>query len=197
MEKNFETELPENYRQVKVVDAKNKKTVIIFSILSFVPLLIIMPIVFLTCGELELTSPGEFAVKLFIFAFACIAYIILHELTHGLVYKIMTRQKLTFGFTLTVAFCGVPNIYTYRKTMMWAVIMPFVVFSVVFGGAMIAGAFLDKLTYILSALLFSIHVGGCVGDLYVFALTLFKYRDKRLLLRDTGPAQYFYMPDDK
>ena len=43
-----------------------------------------------------------------------VLYMVLHELTHGLFYKIFTHEKLKFGMTLTVAYCGIPRIYTKK-----------------------------------------------------------------------------------
>ena len=37
------------------------------------------------------------------------------------------------------------------------------------------------------------HVGGCVGDLWVTYYLLFKYRDKKMIVNDTGPKQTFYI----
>ena len=58
-----------------------------------------------------------------IFIAAMLLYIVLHELTHGIAYKLTTGRKLTFGFTLSVAYCGVPDIYVYRKAAMTAPIL--------------------------------------------------------------------------
>jgi hypothetical protein len=69
---------------------------------------------------------------LFGFIFLAIIYVILHELTHGLLYKILTKQKLTFGLTLSVAFCGVPHIYVNKKTALLSVLAPFVVYNIIF-----------------------------------------------------------------
>ncbi|MCQ2122483.1 MAG: DUF3267 domain-containing protein, partial [Fibrobacter sp.] len=68
-----------------------------------------------------------------VFALAAVmlVYIVLHELVHGAVYKLLTGQKLTFGFKASVAYCGVPDIYVYRRTALAALLAPFVVFDIV------------------------------------------------------------------
>ncbi|MBR5044032.1 MAG: hypothetical protein IKX66_01680, partial [Clostridia bacterium] len=43
--------------------------------------------------------------------------------------------------------------------------------------------------------LFAFHFGGCVGDLYDTVLLLFRLKGK-LLMRDTGPMQTFYILSD-
>ena len=193
---NFCAELPQDYEQVKVIDAKNNKKFIIamnaaailmtlavgfFAILLRFGLPIDMESVF--------SGPTELLVADVVFLVSMVAYVILHELTHGIVYKVMTGQKLTFGLTLTVAFCGVPNIYVNRKTALVAVLAPFVLFSVIFIPLI---AFLPDPYALAAALVFAIHFGGCAGDLYDAILMIFGMKGQ-LLMRDTGPVQTFYL----
>ena len=122
---------------------------------------------------------------------ALAAYIVLHELTHGAVYKLFTREKLTFGVTLSVAFCGVPHIYVKKRAALTSVIMPFLVFGVVFGLPLFF--IKTKLLFYAVALLFTLHIAGCTGDLWVTGLLLFRYRGRDVLMNDTGPRQTFYV----
>ena len=46
--------------------------------------------------------------------------------------KIFTKQKLTYGFSLTYAYCGVPNIYVRKKEAIIACLAPLVIFSIIF-----------------------------------------------------------------
>lgn len=195
MNKHFETDLPEGYKEVYSINAKDTKTAVIFTLLSVVPLVIFLPIALILIvnnGGFPKHTFIFFEVSLLVSAAILIAYIVLHELTHGIVYKLFTKQKLTFGLTLTCAYCGVPNVYVYRKTAICALIMPFAVFSVIFLAATIALFFIDKLLFLFSVFIFSIHLGGCVGDLYDLMLYMFKFKDKSTLMRDTGPEQTFY-----
>lgn len=191
--KSFETDLPEGYREVYTVDAKSAKTSLLLTLASFV-LTVAAFAVFLPILPLDFDLENGFWYyysRLLITLGAMVVYLILHELTHGVVYKIMTKQKLKFGMTLTVAFCGVPDIYVYRKTALLALLAPFVVFSVVLIGIiLLLPEPIDKL---FAAFLFSIHFGGCVGDLYDTLLYLFKFRSPDTLMRDTGPKQTFYL----
>ena len=122
---------------------------------------------------------------------AMLLYIILHELVHGIAYKLTTRCKLTFGLTLTVAYCGVPEIYVYRKTALISLLAPFLLFLPVFGTPifLLENAW-DK---IYAAFLLGLHIGGCTGDLYDTYLYLFKFRSPDTLMRDIGPKQTFYI----
>ncbi|MDE6242125.1 MAG: DUF3267 domain-containing protein [Anaeroplasmataceae bacterium] len=195
MSKNYEEILPEGYNEIFHIDAKEKKTGLILTlfslILTLIPLAILLPIYFCT-KKFEFEFSYRTSLYLLGLAVAMILYMVLHELVHGIAYKALTKQKLTFGISWSCAYCGVPNIYVYRKASMIALIAPFTVFGLLFGGLVIWFYFLDGTLFLLMSLLFSIHVGGCIGDLYMFTLFLFKYKDKTLLMRDTGPEQFLY-----
>lgn len=196
MNKNFEFELPEGYKEVKVIDAKDKKTSIIFALLTTViafALIAIFEFIIIKINGIDDINES-LLLALFIYLIAYVVYIVLHELTHGLAYKLLTKQKLTFGLTLTVAYCGVPNIYVYRKASMIAMLAPFVVFTFVLGIPML---FVKSFAiFTLFNLLFSCHLAGCVGDIYGTLVFLFKVRDKNALVKDTGPKQTFYIKEE-
>ena len=97
--------------------------------------------------------------------------------------------------TLTVAFCGVPNIYTSRKTALIALTAPLVVFSVVFLALMAGFRISNPVYFAVFSILFSIHLGGCIGDIYMTFLLATRFRNPELLMRDTGPAQTLYLPE--
>lgn len=197
---NYEATLPEHYRQVYRLDATDKKTGLVMNLLAFIPLVPVMGgavlALFLAGAELSFDTVKYFfcLVGLLI---SLVLYMVLHELVHGAAYKALTGQKLSFGLKWSCAFCGVPHIFTYRKTAMISVIAPFAVFSLLLGGLTVVLLFVDPLVFLFSALLFSIHFGGCVGDLYLFFLLLFKYKSGKLLMKDTGPEMTLYLPADE
>ncbi len=197
-ENNFEKVLPDGYKSALQVDAKDKRTGIILNLAALVimaavaALLIMIPFL---GGKGELMfDGGAFTFLLYIPIFA--AYIILHELTHGAAYKLSTGQKLTFGITLTVAFCGVPDIYVYRRPSIFSAAAPLVLFSLIFGGLAAAFYFISLPIYFVFSLVFATHLGGCVGDMYLVGLLLFKYRNNSTLIRDTGPKQNIYIKEE-
>ena len=115
---------------------------------------------------------------------------------HGAAYKLLTGSKLTFGITLSVAFCGVPDIYVIRRTALISLLAPFTLFGALFAGLTAWLYFANPLYCVAAVVLLGLHFGGCVGDLYTAALLIFRLRDSRLLMRDTGPEQFFYLPAD-
>ena len=189
--KHFEKELPAGYEEIFSVDATEKKLAITLNLIGGVIMAVLAVAAYLMIRPNNFLENYSISAALILFA-SLMLYLVLHELVHGAAYKLLTKQKLTFGFTLSVAYCGVPDIYVYRKASMIALLAPFCVFTVLFGVliAVIPGPW-DKF---YAAILFSIHVGGCVGDLYDTWLYLTRFTDPRTLMRDTGPKQTFYLP---
>ncbi len=193
MKKSYENHLPEGYIQIKHINANDKKTGIVFNLAAIVIMAIIVAaavlIAVFSTESLEITFNPIVSI---VFIASLLAYIVLHELVHGAVYKALTHRKLTFGVTLSCAFCGVPDIYTYRKTALLSLLAPFTVFTVLLIPLCAIMFFANTYAYIATALLLGIHIGGCSGDLYMTLLLLFKYRSKSILIKDTGPEQFIY-----
>ncbi len=92
---NCFSELPENYEEAFHIDARNKKTGLIFNLVALIPLVIVLAIVLPTAGLggaiaslLELGF-GQYMLRvciyLLVFMLSLFAYLVLHELTHGVV----------------------------------------------------------------------------------------------------------------
>lgn len=188
---NYYKELPECYIEDKVIDAKDKKTSFKFILYSTLLLILTCVALFPRVFSLRDNRDSNLLIVDIAFIISMFAYIVLHELTHGLVYKIMTHEKLTFGMTLTVAYCGVPNLYVTKKTALLSILAPFTVFAVL----LLPPIFIIDDLYICAALslIFAIHFSGCVGDLYGAIVLIFKYKGKDILMNDTGPKQTFYI----
>ena len=192
MKKTFEPVLPAGYREALLIDAGNARFGILMNIaallLTVLILVVVVPHLHLTSFTLIFSF-----LKMFVFLLLLLGYLVAHELVHGIAYKLLTGQKLTFGFTLTVAYCGVPEIYVYRRTALISLLAPFTVFTLLFGALMLGLD--DPVWKLVFAFLLAIHIGGCVGDLYDTFLYLFRFRDPDTLMNDTGPAQRFYVKE--
>ena len=201
--KNFEKELPEGYKQVLYINAKDVKFGILFNLIGFAIMAAVMALAILPLGlngrlSFDIIEVGlsRMQISCLILLLSLLSYIVLHELIHGVAYKKLTGEKLTFGMSWSCAFCGVPNIFTYKRCALISVLAPFAIFSLIFIPLTVALYFVDPLYYLLSALLLSLHLGGCCGDLYISLLLLFRFKSKELLMRDTGPEQFFYLPEN-
>lgn len=190
--KNFERELPEGYEEVYHIDAANKKTGLILNGVAFAIVLIFIAVAFLTVRSLDFSSL-EIIFGLSALIVSTFLYIVLHELVHGIAYKMLTKEKLTFGITWSAAFCSVPNIFVYRKTAIIALLAPVCVFTVVFVTLSIVFYNISGVFYLLFMFLQGFNLGGASGDLYMLWIFLFKFKDKTTLMRDTGPEQFLYV----
>lgn len=194
--KNFERELPKGYREVFHINAKDKGTALWLSlgslaITTVVFVLLLIP-VFKSGIDISNVKPSEFFIFYGVFVISMIGYVVLHELTHGVVYKAMTGEKLTFGITPAAAFCGVPNIFTYRKCALASIFAPMVVWTLVLVPVVLILGLTNTLYYIGFSFIFAMHLGGCIGDGFIGCLLLFKYKQNKILIRDTGPEQFIY-----
>ena len=191
--KHWEKELPAGYREVLAIDAKDDKKLIrgmgIAALVVFA-LFLWIGIATQWYGLAAQKPSTTLAAGFFV---ALMVYIVLHELVHGAAYKLLTGQKLTFGLTLSVAFCGVPEIYVYRRASLIAVLAPFVVFTIL--SLVLLAVLPDPWLRFYVLLFLGLHIGGCSGDLYNTWLYLTRFRDPRTLTRDTGPVQTFYLPE--
>ena len=192
--KNFETGLPEGYREVYAIDAAEKRIGLIFNTVALALAFVIGIIIFAAIdieSYFEMLDKDTFLIYWLILVVGMIVYIVAHELVHGAAYKLLTHRKLTFGLKWSCAYCGVPDIYVYRRASLISLLAPFVVFNIVFLLPMIFWT--GSPMRLNCCLWFIVHNAGCVGDLYVAILYLTKFRSPAYLMRDTGPKQTFYI----
>ena len=192
MSRFYEEELPDGYVEALKIDANDQKSSFAIKLSA-----VITAVVLFNAGFFLYALPrieeirNNFSIfKCFGFVFAYILYVVLHELTHGFVYKILTRRKLIFGFKPPAAYCGVPDIYVYRITSLFSLFAPFTVYGILF--AVLFFIIPDPFSKAMILLLFSLHVTGCIGDFYAIGLFFFKFKNPITLRKDTGPTQTYY-----
>ncbi len=201
MNKHYEDILPENYKEVYHISATDKKFGIIFNIIALIVFIPIAALAFWLAfgfkndGVRFTLDNSQMLLPSIVCLIAMIAYIVLHELVHGAAYKLLTKQKLTFGMSWSCAFCGVPNIYTYRKTALIALLAPFTLFTLILLPLCALLYFVNVYYFIGVSMILGIHLGGCSGDLYMTIILLSKFKDKYTLIRDTGPEQSIYIKE--
>ncbi len=188
---NYYDELPKNYQEDRTIDVEDSKLKILLTIASLALFLIVFVSIFFIKFNGETLKDIDFWI-IFVFLGCYLIYLILHELTHGLFYKIFTRQKLVFGANLSFAYCGLKKGYVNKKTALFALLSPFVIHSI----WMLIVLFLlpDNQWAFLISILFASHVGGCAGDLYDAYLLIFSYAGTSILMQDSGMKQIFYVP---
>ena len=210
--KNCEPELPEGYRQAFRVNAKSAGLGIAINLIALAVMLAGTYFSFLIAKVFnsdyftfpkygtndELTA---FYLKLLVFCMillvADLLLTVVHELIHGIAFKILTGAKLKFGLSWSCAFCGVPDVYVYRKASIKASYAPMLYLSLLLLILTVCLYFVDPLYYLGAAFLFWMHLGACAGDAYVILILNTKFKSNKTLVRDTGPEQFFYVPEKR
>ncbi|MBO4422757.1 MAG: DUF3267 domain-containing protein [Clostridia bacterium] len=195
MSRFYEKELPQGYTEALIIDANDKKSSLKIRIAAAAVTAVLINLIFFlyVLPRFSAVKNGFSVIKCLVLIVSYFVYVILHELTHGAVYKLLTKQKLTYGFKPPAAFCGVPDIYVYRITSLMSLLAPFTIFSVLF--AVLFFVIPDPFSKMLVLLMFSLHLTGCAGDLYGAGLLLFRFKNPETLRKDTGPKQIYYTKD--
>ena len=198
--KNHELTLPEGYREVYRIDALNKRVGLILNLVAaaiITAVILIAMIPYSLRGGIQNPDPVMVMISCGVFVACLIAYMVLHELVHGIAYKRLTHEKLTFGLGWSCAYCGVPNIFVYRRAALIALVSPLIAFTLLLLPLTVVMLFVNPYAYLVSAALLGLHLGGCAGDGYVTILLLRKFKSDTVLIRDTGPEQFFYETSSK
>jgi len=113
-----------------------------------------------------------------------------HELVHGLFFYIYSRERVSYGLSLTYAYACNPHYHFGRNSFMVIGLAP----AVLVNGALIAALSMTSgLTFMVLYQIFVMHFAGCIGDFYVCGLLMARY-PADTLIRDTGTGMEFYMP---
>lgn len=192
---NYYKELPQGFTESYCINAKKTSVGVILNVVALLIAVVIIAVCYLAKFGLKFydiyeENPLKLLLVMLVFIVSMIAYLIVHELTHGAAYKLLTKQKLRFGLTLTVAYCGLKEGYVNKKTSLIATLAPFVLHSIwMIVAICLVPAGIWSLMLIV---LFALHFGGCIGDLWVTCVLLFKYHGKQVFVSDDGPCQKFY-----
>jgi len=180
--------LPENYTKIFEIDlAKNKKQMILVNVLAValaVPMFIagnaMVPFF-----ELYTGAAGG-SVKLLVLVLGYVAYIVLHELVHGIFMKHYSGIKPKYGFSLMYAYAG-SEAYFNKKSYIIIALAPVVIWGTVLG---VLCAFVPEGWFWIPYFIQIGNISGAAGDAYVTykMLTL----PKGILVNDTGVAMTVY-----
>ncbi len=174
-------ELPEGYIEIKRLNLQDdKKTMLIVNVLAVVLYIVLFAIAFIIRPfDMDLIE-----IDLTVSLLTCVAmivYMVLHELTHGVVMKYYGGQKVKYGFTGLYAYAGSSEDYFGAKAYIAIALAPFVLWTVFFTILLIL--FHGTLYWPLVFLQVT-NIGGCAGDLYVSYLVS-KYKEE-IYIKDTG-----------
>jgi len=181
----FETHnaLPENYQKIAAIDMKNNRKE--FRRINIMSILLLIPfIIGLMITEQNFTMDGVHIVT----AIAGFALsIIIHELVHGIFFKMGRRADVRFQFHGFAASASAPGTYFKKGHYLMVGLAPAVLVNtlLVILMALLTGGFVFAVYFILA-----FHFAGCAGDFYVTWRLMKMPADT--LIEDYGVGMRFY-----
>lgn len=177
--------LPEGYREFYCIDLqKDKKTAlfvnllaIIIAVLLFIPMCFLVPVSSLFVMDNGL---GSYFKRFIVLTVLIIAYMVLHELTHGIAMKICGTKKIKYGFTGLYAFAGSDDYYS-KKAYIFIALAPVVLWGLVIA---IINPFVPSEWFWIVYILQIMNLSGAAGDLFV--TVKFSKFPKDILIKDYG-----------
>lgn len=184
-------QLDSDYTVIKEVDLqKDKKTALKVNGLAII-LSIVMWLIGLAIRPLDLEIGIEMdlrilVIKCVVLVIGYIAYIILHEITHGLAMKHFGGQKVNYGFTGLYAFACSKEDYFDKYAYLRITLAPVVVWGIVF---LVLNILIPSWFWVIWFWQLG-NISGAAGDFYVAYLTS-KLPDT-IRVKDTGVSMTIY-----
>ncbi|MBE6948456.1 MAG: DUF3267 domain-containing protein [Ruminococcaceae bacterium] len=183
--------LPEGYKKVFSVNlAKDKKIAILINVLALVIAAIMVVIGVFIVPIYELFSMddgiGMYALRFIVLIVGSIAYIVLHELVHGITMKHFGCKKVHYGFKGFYAYAGCDDYFCKREYIIIALA------PVVFWGVVLAviNAFVPNEWFWVVYFVQISNISGAAGDMYV--TWKFSKMPKDVLVQDNGVGMTVY-----
>ena len=184
-------QLPDGYEQIYEVDLQKNKKIAWFLNLGALAVGIIMGLVahlFVPIGTLFDSSKGllAYAIRFGVLLVGMIAYIILHEIVHGITMKAFGAPKIRYGFTGLYAFAGCDS-YFDKVSYITVALAPVVVWGLVlFVLNFLVPAEWFWVVYMIQI----INLSGAAGDAFVTCKFAAMPADILVLDRGTGMKVY-------
>lgn len=189
--KTYELRLPVNYHKVADVQFDDASTGLLSDVKSVLP-----GVLLIVSGWLWVKPDiSQILFSSLLFAGAIYPYFCLHELIHGLIYKLMSVQHIRIGFNKSGAYCAVPDVFLYRKAAVMSAAAPLAVFSLLFAVMEIWAFFVNNWLFLFFGMLLTFHLLACRSDVHLLR-ELNKYKSGGLLVQDKGALQSLYLPNE-
>lgn len=183
--------LPEGYQEIYSVDLKKDKkaavivnaAAIVIAVLLCVPMHFYIPIT--TLYDMQ-SGLGAYIMRFVALFLLMIAYMVLHELVHGVAMKMCGTKKVKYGINGLYAFAGSADYYG-KKAYIFIALAPVVLWGIVLA---VINAFVPEAWFWVVYLLQVINLSGAAGDLFV--TVKFSRFPKDILVRDYGVGMTVY-----
>lgn len=179
--------LPENYTKIFEIDLlKNKKQMVLVNVLA-----IVLAVPMFIAGNafvpfFALYEGGGAVFKLLALLLGYVAYIVLHELVHGIFMKHYSGVKPKYGFSLMYAYAG-SEAYFNKKSYIIIALAPVVIWGTVL--SVLCAAVPESWFWIPYFIQIG-NISGAAGDAYVTCKMAALPKD--ILVNDTGVAMTVY-----
>ena len=183
-------ELPDGYAEIRRIDLKkDKKFTILLNVAAlvlFAVMLVLGLLISPLCIPIVLTKSMNAILVFALLIVAIVAYIICHELVHGLFFRVFTGKKAKYGFNGIFAY-AYSDAYVSKVPYVIIGLAPVIVFGIIF---LVLNIVLPQEWFWFVYLLQIMNISGAVGDFYITYLVCKSPTD--LLAHDEVPAMIFY-----
>ena len=188
--KSYKT-LPDGYNQIFSVNLQKDKSKVILINVAAVLITLVMAIPmhfhisFFTIFDMS-NGFGAYALRFLVLLAGIFAYIVLHELVHGVSMKICGTDEVKYGFTGIYAFAGSDDYYD-KKSYIFIALAPVVLWGIVLA---VLSLFVSDVWFWVVYIIQIINISGAAGDFYVtFRFAKFP---KDILVSDSGVGMIVY-----
>ncbi len=185
------SQLPDGYREIYAIDLqKNKKLALLVNGLAIaIAVLLAVPAHFaVSIGTLFDMSRGygAYFLRFGVLMVSIVAYMVLHELVHGVAMKLCGTKRVKYGFTGLYAFAGSEDYYG-KASYIFIALAPVVLWGVVL---LVLQFFVPTSWFWVVYLVQISNLSGAAGDYFV---TLrFSRLPKDILVQDYGVGMKVY-----
>ena len=177
------SKLPDDYKLVWSGDFKENKK--LYKLINYGTLILLIP--FLVIYFVFIYKIDTFGKNFLISFLLFIPVIVIHELIHGIFFKMGKNVKIKFGFHGFAASCSAPNSYLKKRHYLMVGMAPAVIINI---GLIISLIFVKGDLFEILYLVLAFHFTGCIGDFYICGKLLKQPQD--VLIRDYGIGMEFY-----
>ena len=183
--------LPEGYEKIFKIDLAGDKKLFLLVNLGATLIAILMVALVLPFKSISMlfdmsSGMGIYALRFSVIIAGSVVYIILHELIHGLFFRLYSGERAFYGFKLSYAYAG-SNWFYDKKRYLVIALSPVIIWGVVLSALCVV---IPKDFFWSVYFIQIMNISGAAGDLYVTYKMLRLPPD--ILVRDTGTSMEIF-----
>ena len=183
--------LPDDYEKYYSVNLqKDKKSALTVNVIAIIiAVVMVVPVCFFVPISALFNMEGEtlnVVLRFLSLGLLSVAYLVLHEVVHGIAMKICGTKKVKYGFTGMYAFAGSEDYYD-KKSYIFIALAPVVLWGIVLA---IVNFFVPTEWFWVIYIIQIINISGAAGDYFV-TVKFFGF-PKDILIHDCGVEMSVY-----